>query len=148
MINIILYELKYTELWSIKMMDMPELKSLVELHKEHRQWLKIITFYEEDLAVLKKRLEEVSIKNTDREMHGLVERFQNKLIIQAEQIDMLRHDIADHEVEIVNDVEANSTATNRRKLEDHADMRERVQTFEILFNKLRKDLNAFVAKWM
>ena len=127
---------------------MPELKTLVELHKEHRQWLKMISFYEEDLAVLKKRLEEVSIKNTDREMHGFVERFQNKLIIQAEQIDMLRHDIADHEVEIVNNVEANTTATNRRKLEDHADMRERVQTFEILFNKLRKDLNAFVAKWM
>ena len=127
---------------------MPELKTLVELHKEHRQWLKMISFYEEDLAVLKKRLEEVSIKNTDREMHGFVERFQNKLIIQAEQIDMLRHDIADHEVEIVNNVEANTTATNRRKLEDHADMRERVQTFEVLFNKLRKDLNAFVAKWM
>ncbi|HQG39156.1 MAG TPA: hypothetical protein PLK15_08480 [Chitinophagales bacterium] len=127
---------------------MPELKTLVELHKEHRQWLKMISFYEEDLAVLKKRLEEVSIKNTEREMHGFVERFQNKLIIQAEQIDMLRHDIADHEVEIVNNVEANTTATNRRKLEDHADMRERVQTFEILFNKLRKDLNAFVAKWM
>ncbi len=127
---------------------MPELKTLVELHKEHRQWLKMISFYEEDLTVLKKRLEEVSIKNTDREMHGLVERFQNKLIIQAEQIDVLRHDIADHEVEIVNDVEANTTATNRRKVEDHADMRERVQTFEILFNKLRKDLNAFVAKWM
>ena len=80
----------------------------------------MISFYEEGFNRFEKRLEEVSIKNTDREMHGLVSVFQNKLIIQAEQIDVL-HDIADHEVEIVNDVEANTT-TN-----ETADMRERVQ---------------------
>jgi hypothetical protein len=97
---------------------------------------------------MKKRLEEVAAKNTDREMHGWVERFQNKLIIQSEQIDILRHDIKDCESDIVKNVEENPVASDRRKAEDHTDLRDRFQTFELLFNKLRKDLNAFVAKWM
>jgi hypothetical protein len=123
-------------------------KYLAELHHDHREWKNILSFYEEDLSVMRKRLEEVASKNSDREMHAWVERFQNKLIIQAEQIDILRHDINHCEDEIVKSVEDNPTASDRRKMDDHADLRERVQTFELLFNKLRKDLNAFVAKWM
>lgn len=127
---------------------MPHQKYLAELHHDHREWKNVLSFYEEDIAVMKKRLEEVASKNTDRDMHGLVERFQNKLIIQKEQIDILRHDINDCEDSIIKNVENNPVASDKRKIDDHTELRERVQTFELLFNKLRKDLNAFVAKWM
>lgn len=123
-------------------------KYISELHHDHREWHNLISFYEEDIKVMRKRLEEVAAKNTDREMHGWVERFQNKLIIQEEQIDILKHDINECENNLVKNIEDNPTASDRRKLDDHADLRDRVQTFELLFNKLRKDLNAFVAKWM
>ena len=121
---------------------------LTELHQDHREWKNVLSLYADDLVVMNKRLEEVSHKNTDREMHALVERFQNKLIIQAEQIDVLQHDINTCEAELVEEVKENATAVNRRKMDDHADLRDRMQTFELLFNKLRKDLNTFVAKWM
>ncbi|MFN8281704.1 MAG: hypothetical protein U0U67_00715 [Chitinophagales bacterium] len=121
---------------------------LTDLHHEHKEWKNIISLYEEDLAVMRKKLEEVASKNTDHDMHTYVERFQNKLIIQEEQIDILRHDINECEASIVENIKENPTASDRRKADDHADLRERVQTFELLFNKLRKDLNAFVAKWM
>lgn len=127
---------------------MSDQKYLAELHHDHREWKNVLSFYEEDLTVMKKRLEEVAAKNSDREMHSWVERFQNKLIIQAEQIDMLRHDINSCESDIIQNIEDNPTASDRRKIDDHTELRERVQTFELLFNKLRKDLNAFVAKWM
>ncbi|MBK9792512.1 MAG: hypothetical protein IPP60_05275 [Sphingobacteriales bacterium] len=127
---------------------MPQQKHLAELHHDHREWKNILFFYEEDIVTMRKRLEEVASKNTDREMHGLVERFQNKLIIQTEQIDILRHDINACEDVLVKNVEHNPVASDKRKIDDHTELRERVQTFELLFNKLRKDLNAFVAKWM
>jgi len=129
-------------------MIMTTQKYLSELHHDHREWKNLLSFYEEDLKIMKKRLEEISMKNSDREMHGWVERFQNKLIIQEEQIDLLKHDINVCEGDVVKNIEDNPTASDHRKIEDHTDLRERVQTFELLFNKLRKDLNTFVAKWM
>lgn len=127
---------------------MPTQKYLTELHQDHKEWLNILSFYEDDIENMKKRLEEVASKNTDREMHAWTERFQNKFIIQQEQIDILKHEINNHETVIVKNVEDNPVASDRRKLDDHADLRERMETFEFLFNKLRKDLHAFVAKWM
>jgi hypothetical protein len=127
---------------------MPEQKKLAELHHDHREWKNVLSFYEEDITTMKKRLEEVASKNTDREMHGWVERFQNKLIIQSEQIDILLHDINACEDLIIKNVENNPVASDKRKMDDHTELRDRFQTFELLFNKLRKDLNAFVAKWM
>jgi hypothetical protein len=127
---------------------MPEQKKLAELHNDHREWKNVLSFYEEDITTMKKRLEEVASKNTDREMHGWVERFQNKLIIQSEQIDILLHDINACEDNIIKNIENNPVASDKRKMDDHTELRDRFQTFELLFNKLRKDLNAFVAKWM
>ncbi|HPA36154.1 MAG TPA: hypothetical protein PLA16_07290 [Chitinophagales bacterium] len=127
---------------------MAEQKYLTELHHEHREWQNVLSFYAEDIQTMRKRLTEVAGKNTDREMHGWVERFENKLIIQEEQIDILKHDINECESKLQENVENNPVASDRRKIDDHAEMRERFQTFELLFNKLRKDLNAFVAKWM
>ncbi|HOY41275.1 MAG TPA: hypothetical protein PLX60_05395 [Chitinophagales bacterium] len=127
---------------------MPEQKKLAELHHDHREWKNVLSFYEEDISTMKKRLEEVASKNTDREMHGWVERFQNKLIIQSEQIDILLHDINACEDNIIKNIENNPVASDKRKMDDHTELRDRFQTFELLFNKLRKDLNAFVAKWM
>lgn len=127
---------------------MPAQKYLTELHHDHKTWKNLLSFYQDDMKTMKKRLEEAASKNTDREMHGWVERFQNKLIIQEEQIDTLKHDIALCEAAVVKNVEENPQASDHRKMDDHTDMRERVQTFELLFNHLRKDLNAFVAKWI
>ena len=123
-------------------------KYLTELHHEHKEWLNVLSFYQEDILTMKKRLEEVASKNTDREIHAWVERFQNKIIIQTEQIDILKHEINDCESDIVGNIENNPVASDRRKLDDHAELRDRFQTFELLFNKLRKDLNVFVAKWL
>lgn len=127
---------------------MQQQKYLSDLHHDHSEWKNVLTFYEEDILTMKKRLEEVAAKNSDREMHGWVERFQNKLIIQTEQIDILMHDINACEETILKNVTENPIASDRRKADNHVELRERFQTFELLFNKLRKDLNAFVAKWM
>ena len=110
---------------------MPAQKYLTELHQDHKEWLNILSFYEEDVESMKKRLNEVASKNTDREIaHDWREIF------------------AFCESKIIQNVEENPVASDRRKSDDHVELRERVETFEFLFNKLRKDLNSFVAKWM
>ena len=38
------------------------------LHNEHREWLNKLSFYNDDLIILKKRLEEVVTKNTSSDV--------------------------------------------------------------------------------
>jgi hypothetical protein len=127
---------------------MSEQKYLTELHAEHISWLNTIKFYEDDLKILQERLGEVSVKNTDRDFHAMIERFQNKLIIQKEQIDILKHEISEHEKAVLKNIEENPIASDHRKVDDHADSRDKMQTFELIFNNLRKDLIKFTSKWM
>src|SRR4051812_42965209 len=103
-------------------------KYLSELHHDHKEWLAMIGFYEEDLITMRKRLEEVASKNTDRDIHSWIERFQNKFIIQDEQISQLRHDINGCEENIRKNVQDNPTASDRRKIDDHVELRDHFQT--------------------
>lgn len=123
-------------------------KYLQELYAEIKGWKNKLAFYEDDLRVLKSRLGEVSAKNSDQEVHALVERFQNKMIIQQEQLDILNHDLNTAAQTIQENIENNPQASDHRKADDHAGMRDRVNTFELLFNDLRRDLVGFTARWM
>lgn len=123
-------------------------KYLQELHAELKAWKNKLAFYEDDLAVMKKRLGEVSSKNTDHEVHAMVERFQNKMIIQKEQLDILNHDVDTAAKAIQDNIESNPQASDHRKADDHSELRDRVNTFEVLFNDLRKDQIGFTARWM
>jgi hypothetical protein len=59
---------------------------LFDLQKAHQEYNKALDFYDDDLMVLKNRLFEVSIKNTDTEIKMEVEKFQNQFIIQKDVI--------------------------------------------------------------
>jgi len=125
-----------------------EKKYLSELHSEHQVWLNALKFYEDDIKILKDRLGEVSVKNTANDINAIVERFQNKLIIQKDELDKLKHEINLHEQEIEQNVKDNPVASDHRKLDDHSNLRDRMDTFELLINNLRKDMVLFFAKWM
>ena len=67
--------------------------SVEHLTNEHNDWLRALTFYDEELDTMEKRLAEVAAKNTSIEARGGVEHFQNQFIIQRNSIDELQHDI-------------------------------------------------------
>ncbi len=123
-------------------------KYLSDLHHECITWKNNLSFYKEDLEVMKHRLGEVARKNTDKDMHAMVERFQNKLIIEEERIDTLMHRLNLSEEEVVDNVKDNPSSSDHRKMTSPQDLWDDMQSFELLFNQLRKDLNSFAAKWM
>lgn len=118
------------------------------LHAEHREWLNKLEFYKDDLVVLKRRLEEVAMKNNSREVMPMIEHFQNHFIIQRNEIDEFRHAIKEHENELEAAVNVNSTAINRQRLTDHPEMNDRMERFEKLFQEFRMELLKFVAKYI
>jgi hypothetical protein len=123
-------------------------KYLSDLHHDYKTWKNNLSFYKEDLGLMQKRLQEVAAKNSDKDMHALVERFQNKLIIEEERIDTLQHRLILNEEEVIDNVKANPVSSDHRRMDEPLDLRDDIQSFEVLFNQLRKDLNLFAAKWM
>jgi hypothetical protein len=122
--------------------------ALVDLHVEHKEWLNKLLFYKDDLKIMQSRLDEIASKNNSKEVLVFVERFENQFKIQKEQIDVLNHDIKQHVNKIEESIINNPIASNHRKMDDHAEEREKMIRFEELFAELRKDLLSFLSKWL
>lgn len=121
-------------------------KKIYTLHQEHQEWLKKLSFYKDDLVILQNRVEEVAANYTSKEFQAMVDHFLNQFLIQREQIQHLKHEIKNLEVQIENEVHKNSTAVDHRTMPDHAEQREKIETFEQIFTELRKDLMNFLSK--
>ncbi|MBK6643728.1 MAG: hypothetical protein IPG39_22090 [Bacteroidetes bacterium] len=116
------------------------------LHQEHLEWLNKLDFYKDDIAILKRRIEEVAAKNTGHDVMAMIEHFQNQLIIQRNELDEFRHAIKEHENELEAAVKSNPTATNRQRLSDDPMLRTRMERYETIFNELRMELYRFFSK--
>lgn len=123
-------------------------KSITALHTEHQEWLNTLLFYKDDLKVFQNRLDEVAKKNNAKEVLMSIEHFQNQFKIQHEQIDILKHEINEHESQIEKSINDNPVASDHRHMDDHTDHRDKMKRFEELFSALRKELMSFLVKWM
>jgi 3-oxoacyl-[acyl-carrier-protein] synthase III len=125
-----------------------EKKLVYDLHEEHVQWINKMLFYKDEIKVMQNRLSEVAGKNTNHEVQALVEHFQNQLIVQNEQADILKHTIKQYENTIESHLNKNDVAADKLKWNDHSDLREKVEMFEKIINELRGELIDFLAKYI
>ena len=123
-------------------------KTIYQLHEEHKTWLNKLLFYKDELSIMTNRLSEVASKNTSSEVLALVDHFNNQLIIQKEQIDILNHDIKSHESYLEAAVRKNVNDIEHAKFSDHKKHRESIAVFEKIFKELREELIDFLSKWM
>jgi hypothetical protein len=127
-------------------MTTPTQKPLYELHTEHKEWLKKLAFYQDEIRIMNSRVAEVASKNTAKDVLAMVEHFQNQLIIQKETIDTFKHEINEHEAFLEKNINDNPTAVDHRKMNDHGKHRDGVNSFEKGFNELRHELIKFLSK--
>jgi hypothetical protein len=125
-----------------------ETKKIYTLHEENKEWLSDLLFYQDDIKVMKNRLEEIATKNTSKDILAQVEHFQNQFIIQIDTIDHLKHDLNINNDAINREIQKNDVALEHRKMEDHAALREKVTYFTKNFSLLKAEFNAFLSKWM
>ena len=67
--------------------------STAHLHLICEDFKRTLQFYKSEIPFYKKRLEEISIKNTAEEIRKQIEHFENKFIAMNENLDMLMHDV-------------------------------------------------------
>lgn len=123
-------------------------KTVYELHEDHKIWLNKLEFYADEILIMQNRISEIVKKNTSKEVLSFIEHFQNQLIVQKEQIDILRHEVKSHEASIEVKADKKSVADESQKFIDHTVQRDKIDSFERNFNELRKELIHFVSKWM
>ncbi|MBL7811930.1 MAG: hypothetical protein JNL57_06865 [Bacteroidetes bacterium] len=127
---------------------MSDQKYLHELHAEHKLWISELTLATDELNSFGQRLQEVNAANTATEIRAQVEHFQNQFIRQKEVIDTLKHEINEHERSIAQVAEANNTASDHRKANDHSGARENMDSFRKIFADLKQEFITFLSKTM
>jgi tRNA pseudouridine-54 N-methylase len=123
-------------------------KNIYDLHEDNKTWLSSLTFYKDDLLLMQKRIEEVAKKHNSKEVLASIEHFQNQLIVQKEQLDILTHDVRGAETTLEKAVNKNATAIDHQHFPAQVALAERVQTFEKIFKDLRNELGHFLSKYM
>ena len=117
-------------------------------HEENKEWMNSLLFYRDEIKIMKGRIAEIASKNSSKDILAQVEHFQNQLIIQNNQIDVLKHEINLDNDAINNEIKKNHTAVDHRNIEDHSVLRDGISSFEKTFGTLKAELNVFLSKWM
>ena len=117
-------------------------------HDENKEWTSNLLFYKDEMKVMENRLAEIASKNTSKEILAQVEHFQNQLIIQKENIEILTHEININNHIINYEIEKNIIAIDHRSIKDHCALRDNVKSFESNFITFKVEFNAFLSKWM
>jgi hypothetical protein len=125
-----------------------EKAKVYDQHEENKVFMEKLLFYKDEIKILQNRLDEVASKNNSSECLKDVERFQNQLIIQRNNLDEIKHKVGLDENRLFAEVNKNEIAIDHRSIEFHAIEKDEVETFEVVFKDLRNDMMLFFTKWM
>ena len=123
-------------------------KHLADLHFEHKVWLNTLQFCKEEINIFERRMEELVARNTDKTLLAELEHFQNQYIREREVIDELRHGIKEHENFLEKEMKEHPVAIEHRAFGDHAELRDRMVTFEKLYRELKEEFYRWLTKVM
>ncbi|HEY9000738.1 MAG TPA: hypothetical protein VIM89_05265 [Mucilaginibacter sp.] len=114
----------------------------------HTTTLNSLTFYEQEIDILKKRLEEIASKNTGHEVSEGIEHFQNQFIIHSEKIDELKHAFHSNLQALEVQILETTAYADEGSLDDNEHLYDQYLMEETLLNELRHEFLRFAAKWM
>ncbi|MGZ3905109.1 MAG: hypothetical protein ACXVC6_15510 [Bacteroidia bacterium] len=123
-------------------------EKIYDQHAENSEMMQKLFFYKDEIGIMQKRIEEVAGKNSSNEVLAKIEHFQNQLIVQRNNIDILKHKVSKNEQALVDNLKANPVAADHREVQVHAIERDEVLAFEKVFNELRNELNKFLFEWL
>jgi hypothetical protein len=123
-------------------------KHIDELHFEHQLWTSEAKFYADELKIYQNRLAEVAAKNTKEEVRKQIEHFQNKFIIQKEQLDILNHGVNEHEQWLSKYSLEHPVAVDHARFADHKEMHKKMETYTKIYAELKQEFNRFLSTWM
>lgn len=121
---------------------MENIEKLADLHMEHAGWQSLISSLKEEIASLNNRLGQMLLKRSPRNVPAMAEHFQNQLILQKEQLDIMRHDFKQYENMIENE-QKNSASASTELLQMRAAYDVRLKDYIRILNDLQGEYEVF-----
>lgn len=121
-------------------------EQMPEMHAENVKWLSSMNFYEEEIKIFNKRLEELVKVNTSHDLLAQVEHFQNQFIRQREVIDEMKHEFRIEEQSIEDTIGHRQGNVAGSVAPHHHEMKDRFETFEKIYKDLKTEFEAFVSR--
>jgi len=119
-----------------------------DLHFEHEQWSKELLFWEDELKSFKKRLSELVLRWTDKNVLVQLEQFQNQFIRHEEVIDSLQNGIHSHEINMSEHFKKGEDVLDKVFVQKHMEYREHMEIQRNLYANLKKEFFTFLTKTM
>ncbi|MBE0422854.1 MAG: hypothetical protein IBX66_02850 [Lutibacter sp.] len=119
-----------------------------DLHFEHKQWRRELLFWEDELKSLNRRLSELVLRWTNKEMLAQLERFQNQFVIQENVINELQELINLHETNIAEHTKKGEDVLTQQLVKKHIEFRNQMDTQRILYSELKRNFFRFLSKYM
>ena len=119
---------------------------LKDLHFEHVTWKNELLFWQDEIATFENRLADIVREATDKHVLAQLERFQNQFIRHREIIDILKHDINEHEHGLSEFARNNPVSVDKMRYKDHGAMRQRMEMQRQLYQELKGDFFKYLAQ--
>lgn len=118
------------------------------IDNKHSEWKSSLSFYKDELGVFTKQLTEVAEKNTGNEVMQMVDHFQNQFLVQAENMDILKHDIDQHISMIAEKAIQRAGHIDKDEMITHTNLQERFETQALILKGLKDEFRKFLSKVM
>lgn len=116
------------------------------MHILCEDWKRELSFFRDELPLLKKRLEEVVSKNTDKEILAEAEHFENKFRVMEMNIDDLMHDVNLKRDNLNSQAAAQVNYINVKMIESDSNLEELMQYTSDDFYATKKSYYKFLSK--
>jgi hypothetical protein len=123
-------------------------QNIEDLHFEHKLWQSEANFYQDELKIYQKQVEEVGKRNSSPSVKEKVTYFEDKFKLKNEKLQSLIKEITDHE-HCLADIEKNESdkAGGGNSIE-HAEMRKKFVEFKEKYSKLKSEFMLFLEDQM
>jgi hypothetical protein len=119
-----------------------------DLHFEHVQWNRELSFWEDELKSFNKRLEELVMRWTDKTVLAQLEHYQNEFILHDGIIDKLQEAIEIHETRMASISKTEKDVLDTQLVKKHLEFRDKMETQRQIYADLKKEFFQFLSKYM
>ncbi len=122
--------------------------TISHLHVMCKDWLRELDFYKTEIPFFKKRLEEVSAKNTSKDVKVEVEHFENKFYIMNLHLDELLHDVKLKEESLIQNAIEQPKYINVKMIETDDNLEDLMEFTATDFKDTKKEFYQFLSKYL
>ncbi|WP_452229162.1 hypothetical protein [Lacinutrix sp. MEBiC02404] len=118
------------------------------MHFEHQQWEGELDFWKGELKFFNKKLSELVIRWTNKDVLAQLEHYQNEFILHDGVIEDLQEIIEKHEERIAGQSAEGKEAMDVQLAKEHVAFRDKMETQREVYADLKKEFFRFLEKYM